>query len=220
MEHSKEFDVFVTVTGFNHCPNAKRLLEGDKVILCREYENEFDKCAISVYSEFGKVGYVANKEKTIRKGTLGATQLAEIMGNTATACVIEGGYYEAVCQVLDVFDVDKMILKALGFYNEGEYSRALPLLLKIGEKYESLLLMQYTADCFIKLGKYKESLKFAERAVNLEKNNKISLMMYATALHKLEKYNEAIAIYSKILEITENETVKQALAECRNMLKK
>lgn len=218
MSSSEEFDVFITVTGFNHYPNAKRLFDGDEVTLCREIENEFDKSAISVYSEFGKIGYVANSDKTIRKGTISATQLATIMDSTATAKVIEGGYYEAICRVVDVFDVDKMILKASGFYNAGEYSQALPLFLRICEKYDSLLLMQYTADCLVKLGKYKESLNFSEKAIKLEENNKISLMMYATALHKLEKYNEAIEIYSKILAITENEKVRQALSECRQQL--
>ncbi len=218
MRISEEFDVFITVTGFNHCPEAKRLLDGDKVTLFCEPENQADKHAISVYSEFGKVGYVANSIKTIRKGTLSATQLSAIMEKTATAEVIEGGYYEAICRVLDVFDVDKMILKASGFYNSGEYKAALPLFLKICEKYDSLLLMQYTADCFIKLERYEESLEFSKRAIQLELNNKTSLMMYATALHRLEMYEEAIRIYSNILEMVENDKVRQALAECQKLL--
>ncbi len=216
---SQGFDIFITVTGFNHCPNAKRLLEGDRVTLRREPENQFDKYAIAVYGEFGQVGYVANSEKTLRKGTMSATQLAAIMDSPATARVVEGGYYEAICRIENLFDIDKMILKACQLYNAGEYSEALPLFLKICEKYESVLLMQYTSDCLIKLERCNEALGFAEKAIRLEENNKTSLMMYGTALHKLKRYNEAINIYSKILELTDNEKVKEALNQCRQELK-
>ena len=214
MKTFDEFDVFVTVTGFNHYPNAKRLLEGDKVMLCREPENEFDKSAVSVYSEFGKIGYVANSEKTVRKGTISADRLVELIADTQEAVVTEGGYYEAICKVIDVYDIDKMIIKACNFYNEGEYESAKPLFLKIGDKYHSLLLTQYIADCFLKTGNYEDALEYSKRALELEENNKISLMMYATALHKLGKYTEAIEEYNKILSLSENKLVRDALNEC------
>ncbi len=215
-----EFDVFVTLTGFNHYPNAKRLVDGDIVTLCREADNEFDSCAVSVYSEFGKIGYVANSKNTVRDGTLSATYLSELIENTAKAVVTEGGYYEAVCKVLDVYDTDKLILKACGLYNKGEYSAAVPLFLKICERYNSLLLMQYTADCLIKLERYNDALSFAKDAVELDKNNKTSLMMYATALHKLGEYKQAAELYRKILAIGENKVVEEALNECIRLEKR
>ena len=38
--------------------------------------------------------------------------------------------------------------------------------------------------------------------------------MYATALHKLGKYTEAIEEYNKILSLSENKLVRDALNEC------
>ncbi len=214
MKQIDEFDVYITVTGFNLCPNAKRLLEGDKVTLYREPENQYDNSAISVYSEFGKNGYVANSEKTVRKGTLSARHLNELIDNGAAAVVVEGGYYEAICKVLDVYDIDKMILKACDFFNKGEYKDAIPLFLRICEKHNSVMLMQYTADCFIKTEEYEKSLEYLKRALEFEPDNKTSLMMYATALHKLGKYSDAVEIYMEILKLAENNKVKEALNEC------
>ncbi len=213
----KEFEVYATITGFNHYPNAKRLIEGDKIKLCREAENEYDNSAIAVYSEFGKIGYIANNEKTVRKGTMSATGLSELLDGIATAEIVEGGYYEAICKIHDVYDMDKMILKACELYNQGEYADAAVLFFKICEKYNSLLLMQYTADCLIKLDRYDESLAFSVRAIEMEKDNKTSLMMYATALHKLGRYQEAKEAYKNLLEFTENELVKKAFDECMGL---
>ncbi len=209
-----EFNIYVTVTGFSHYPNAKRLLEGDRVTLYRETENEFDNSAISVYSEFGKVGYIANSVKTMRSDTMSASRLSELIKDTATAIVTEGGYYEAICKVIDIYDADKMILKACGLYDEGEYSKALPLFLKICESFNSIMLLQYTTDCLIKTGEYKVALDFAQRTIELEKDNKVSMMMYATILDELERYDEAIEWYNKILALGENKIVEKALNGC------
>lgn len=209
-----EFDVFVTITGFNHYPNAKRLLDGDKVMLCPEPENEFDKSAVSVYSEFGKIGYVANSETTVRKGTISADRLVELIEGTQEAIVTEGGYYEAICKVVDVYDIDKIILKACKLYGEGEYESALPLFLKICDKYNSLMLLQYTTDCLIKTGKYEDALVYSKRTLEIEENDNSSLMMYANTLQKLGKYTEAIEEYNKILSVGDNEVVRNVLNEC------
>ncbi len=214
MDAFKEFEVYATITGYNYCPGARRLMEDEKIILCPEPNNEYDKFAISVYCETGRNGYIANSEKTIRKGTLSAKRLVELIDGTARAEIVEGGYYEAICRVYDIYDMDKMILKAYKYYNEMDYANALVLFLKIYEKYDSVLLMQYISDCYIKQEKYLESLEFSRHALKAEGDNKISLMMYANALHKLGKYAEAIEPYEKILEQTENEIVKSALEEC------
>ncbi len=215
----EEFTVFATITGFKNYPNAKRLVEGDKVTLCRESNNEFDKSAISVFSEFGKIGYIANSEKTVRNGTLSATKLCELINDMTTAEVVEGGYYEAICKLENVFDTDKMILKACELYNSCEYLLAIELFQKICEEHSSVLLMQYTTDCLIKLDRYEDALNFAKRAFELEQDNKTSLMMYATVLHKLKKYEQAIELYKRILQICENELVRKALNECITMKK-
>lgn len=215
MKNIHNFDVFVTVTGLNKYPDCRRLFEGETLVLMREPDNEFDKSAISVYGENGKIGYIANSSKTVREGTLSAAQLGSIMDSSQLkAEVVEGTYTDALCRVLDLFDVDKMTLKAFEYYNYGEYESALELFLKLGEKYSSVFLSQYTADCCIKLEKYEESLSFLESALTIDDSNKVSLMMYATALEGLGRYNDAAVKYLKILEETENIQVREALNNC------
>ncbi len=214
MEKFDNFDIIATITGQRNYPNCRRLVEGEEVILIREPENSFDKFAIAVYGEYGKIGYIANNSKTVRKGTMSASKLCEFLDGSARAVVIEGTYTDAICRLVDVFDFDKMILKAFDFYNYGEYENALELFLHIGEKYSSVFLLQYTADCLIKMDRCEEVLGFLKNALNKESNNKITLMMYATALEKTGKYKEAKQEYLKILDMTDNEEVKKALKRC------
>lgn len=214
MEKFDNFDIIVTITGQRNYPNCRRLVEGEEVILIREPENSFDKFAIAVYGENGKIGYIANSSKTVRNGTMPASKVCEFLDSSARAVVIEGTYTDAICRVVDVFDFDKMILKAFDFYNYGEYENALELFLRIGKKYSSVLLLQYTADCLIKMDRCEESFDFLKNALDKEENNKITLMMYATALEKTGKYKEAKQKYLKILDMTENEEVKKALKRC------
>jgi tetratricopeptide (TPR) repeat protein len=215
MQSPDNFDVFVTITGLNKFPNCRRLFEGETLILKHEPDNEFDQSAVSVYGNSGKIGYVANGNRTVRDGTFSAAQLLLIMDKPQLAAeVVEGTYTDAVCRVPGLFDVDKVTLKAFEYYNCGEYENALKLFLKLCEKYNSLLLLQNTADCFIKLERYEEALRFVKAALEIEYDNKSSLMMHATTLENLEKYSEAINEYKKILKNKENAQVRQALNNC------
>ncbi len=215
---SSEFDVLVTVTGFWHYPNARRLLEGEKIILRKEPQNEYDSSAIAVFLPEGKIGYIANNRETIRTGTISATALCELMKDSAQAEVLEGTYHDAVCKVEGMFDVDKMTLRAFGYYDEGEYESALKLFLKLGEKYNTVFLMQYIADCLIKLSKFDEALPILEEIIKKEPASNPVLMMYATVLEKLDRYSEALEYYEEILEKIDNKEVEKALNRCRDKM--
>ncbi len=210
-----EFDVLATVTGFWHYPNARRLFAGEKVILRKEPQNEYDSSAIAVFLPEGQIGYIANSSETVRSDTLSATVICELMENSAQAEVVEGTYHDAVCKVEGIFDVDKMTLKAFGYYDEGEYDSALELFLKLGEKYNTAFLMQYIADCLIKLSRFDEAVPVLEEIIQKEPESNPVLMMYATALEKFGRYDEALKHYSKILDKTKNKEVEKAFDRCK-----
>ena len=210
-----EFNVFATITGFKHYKNARKLFKGDKVTLVREYENEHDPFAISVHLPEGQIGYIANSTATVRPDTKSAAEVAELIAKTAVAEIVEGTYHDAVCRVDGIFDVDKMTLKAFSLYDECCYEEALELFLILREKYDSVMLLQYTADCLIKLERFTESLTHLKLALEKESQNNITLMMYATAKEKLGDFDEAETCYLKILETTDTKEVRKALERCK-----
>lgn len=183
-------------------------------MLHREPDNEHDKSAVAVYGQNGKIGYVANSPKTVRTGCFSATQLCKIIKSPLKAVVIEGTYNDALCRVLDVFDTDKVILKAFEFYNSGDYKSALPLYLELCKEFDSLFLLQYTADCLIKLEQFDEALKYIRSALDAEQDNKVTLMMYAAICESKNDYRQAADIYTKILEFGENHQVREILNKC------
>ena len=213
-----EFDVYITVTGLNLFPNCRRLMDGESIVLMREPENEVDKFAIAVYGKNGKIGYVANSDKTVRKGTFSSAKLCEILETSAKATVVEGTYYDALCKVNNVFDVDKMILKAYEYYNACEYESALELFLELCKNYSSVLLLQKTADCLIKLERYSEALPYIEKVLQEEPENKTSLMMHAVSLENTGETQKAINAYTELLRLSDNEQVKLALKRCMEKL--
>lgn len=208
----------ITVTGFKHYIIRDRIAEGTAIFLQKEPENQHDKYAVAAFTKSGKIGYVANNEKTVRKGTMNSKQLCEAMDDSAWAEIIEFTSYDAICRVNGVFDADKMILRAFEYYNEFDFAHDCELFTCLGEKYNSVLLLQYTADCLIKLQKYQEALPYIENALKQEENNKVSLMMYGDANEKLKNYDKAISCYTKILSETANPEVKNALKRCQNAM--
>lgn len=219
MFNQSEFDVFVTITGFNHFPNTRRLYDGETVALRKEPQNDYDKFAIAVYGENGQIGYVANSVETIIKGALSAKQIYDLMEESARAVVIECSYHDALCRVEGIFDADKMIAKAFEYYNALDYNNALELFLILGKKYNSVLLLQYTADCYLKIGSFEAALLPLKSALLKEPENKITLMMYGSALESIGEYESAIEQYSKILDQKDNEEVEKALKRCKDKLK-
>ncbi len=215
MIEKDEFRLLATITGFRHYPNVRKLFKGDRVTLVREYQNEHDPYAIAVFLPEGQIGYIANSKDTVRENTKSAAELSELIGDFAKAEILEGGYHDAVCKLKGIFDVDKMTLKAFSLYDECQYEEALELFLRLREKYDSVMLLQYTADCLIKLSKFKDALTHLKIALKKETENNITLMMYATAQENLGNFKEAESGYLKILENKETKEAREALKRCK-----
>ena len=80
---------FITITGVNHY-YCKTPFEIDRVLkIAKEPNNEFDGEAIRVELPYiGTVGYVANSENTVFRGTVSAGRLYDHIGDYAYAQVL------------------------------------------------------------------------------------------------------------------------------------
>ncbi len=213
---TKNFDVFVTITGFAYFPNTRRLCEGEYVNLVKEPENPKDPNAIAVYGDCGQIGYIANNNATIKENTISAERLSELMsGSSQKAMVVECTYHDAICKVEGAVDVDKIILTAFEKYNSCEYNEALSLYLMLKDKYETPLLLQYIADCYIKIGQSERAIDFLKKAIEKEPDDKVSLMMYAAALENMGELALAAEQYERLLEKTDNKEVEEGLKRCK-----
>lgn len=220
MMDKTEFEVFVTVTGFKHYFISSPLYVGKCLRLVFEPENSIDKFAVAVYDGENKVGYVANSKDTVRKGTVSAAQLAEFTDKGAEAEITDMSSYDAVCLVKNVKNLDSMCLRAFEYYNVGDYEAAGTLFLELGKRFDSVFLLQYTADCFIKLGKFNEALPFVENALKKEADNEISLTMHGTILKNTGDVAGAVKDFSRVLSKKENSILRNELIECKKILEK
>ena len=80
--------IYFTITGTNYHYGNKFFVEGTKVRLVKEPDNEFDSEAIRVELEgLGKVGYVANSVYTVLGISYSAGRLYDKIGSTAEGTV-------------------------------------------------------------------------------------------------------------------------------------
>ena len=71
-----ETPIFITLTGINLREKLRHFNIYDRVILIKEYDNQYDQEAIRVEAPYhGKIGYVANSVATVAKGTISAGRL-------------------------------------------------------------------------------------------------------------------------------------------------
>ena len=209
-----EFDVFVTVTGFNHYIIREPIVAGQRLLLMRETGNEYDKSAVAVYLSGEKIGYVANTIETVKSGTMSSSQFVEIMEASVYAEVVELSSYDAICKVEGVKDFDKMCLKAFEYYNNGEHEEAVELFLEMEKRYSSVMLLQYISDCFIKLGRFEDALKYSEEAIRREPESQVSMMMYGVSLSETGTVDKAAEIFSRLLENNKNADIYCERAVC------
>ena len=189
-----EFDAFVTITGFSHYFVHNKVGEGFEVILMREPENCYDEYAIAVYSCGSKIGYVANSTDTVRKDTMSARQIAELMGSSVKAEIVNYSSYDALCRVNGVYDIDKVCLKASEYLDNQQYEQALELYYFLNGIYNSEMTNQYIADCLIKLERYEEAFCYIENALKFNPQNPPTRMMHGVAFLNTGRYNEALGI--------------------------
>ena len=80
--------VYFTLTGTNHYYGLDFLKDGDKVMLIKEPDNEYDKEAIRIeYPGLNKIGYVANSPHTVLGDSLSAGHIYELFGKKTKAKV-------------------------------------------------------------------------------------------------------------------------------------
>ncbi len=80
--------IYFTVTGTVHQLGQSFIIPGDKVILEKEPDNQFDKEAIAVKMDvLGKIGYVANSYKTIIGDCFSAGRIYDKFEDKVTATV-------------------------------------------------------------------------------------------------------------------------------------
>ncbi|KAG8092045.1 hypothetical protein GUJ93_ZPchr0012g19884 [Zizania palustris] len=106
------------------------------------------------------------------------------------------------------------------FFGAGEYENALPqyeIALQIAAELESAEDIRSAchsnrAVCFLKLGKYDETIKECTKALELNPSYLKALLRRGEAHEKLEHYDEAIADLKKIIELDpSNEQAKRSL---------
>lgn len=80
--------IYFTVTGMVHQLGQSFIKPGDKVILEKEPDNQFDKEAIAVKMDvLGKIGYVANSYNTIIGDCFSAGRIYDKFEDKATGTV-------------------------------------------------------------------------------------------------------------------------------------
>lgn len=95
-------DIFITISGTSHYFGSAPLKIGTVLKLRKDFENPFDPDAISVsLPSLGVVGYVANSEGTLAKGTKSASAICRKIDD------------EAFCRVM--FKTENSIIAKLLF---------------------------------------------------------------------------------------------------------
>ncbi|NBK97900.1 MAG: DNA-binding protein [Erysipelotrichia bacterium] len=72
--------VYITITGMQHYFGIEAFKIGQKIMLEKDVENDYDSEAVRVLSESGnKLGYVANSVYTVAKGTHSAGWIGHLI---------------------------------------------------------------------------------------------------------------------------------------------
>ena len=179
LELSKTYsDILITVSGIKHYFGSDPFVIGEKVHLVKEPGNSYDSLAIQVLCEgFGKCGYVANSEATVKQGTYRAELIYKGIEEMVTAEVLWAEESFAVCKVENLSSFDLVFNSGVELCSEGNTKDALKLFFALEENRNDELLMQRIADCFFRLDKNEEALKYIERALEFNKDNPRSLFM-------------------------------------------
>lgn len=94
-------NIFITITGINHCFGKKPFEIGRTVKLIKEPDNPYDNEAIGVYLPFiDKIGNVANSVNTVYGGTQSAGRIWDKIGEDAFAQVMFTTHSSVIALVL------------------------------------------------------------------------------------------------------------------------
>lgn len=179
LELSKTYsDILITVSGIKHYFGSEPFVIGEKVHLVKEPGNSFDIFAIQVICEgIGKCGYVANSETTVKQGTHRAELIYKGIGEMSTAEVLWADESFAICKVDNLSSFDLVFNSGVEFCSDGDVEDALKLFFSLEENITDELLLQRIADCFFRLDKNEDALRYIEKALELNGNSPRSLFM-------------------------------------------
>ena len=92
--------IFITLTGTKHYFGNDFLKKGMKVRLEKDPDNEYDKEAIKVtYEGLGKIGYVANRSKTVNGESMSGGRWYDKIGDRAYARVVWVTRAGTICKI-------------------------------------------------------------------------------------------------------------------------
>lgn len=180
-------EILITVVGINNYFENKPFDIGKTVHLIKDANNKYDSNAISVFCDnYGKSGYVANSYETVKQGT----HMADIVhGGIGDGCTAEVLWYDdtfIICKLLEIDSCRFVYNHAVDYCSCIRYDIALKLFCSLEKIGETVEILQRICDCYIKLGEYQNALKYAEKALVLDENNKRTHFMKSVILDKLK----------------------------------
>ncbi len=181
-------DVIVTVTGLSHYFGEKPFEIGKTVYLVKEPGNKYDSNAISVYvNDVGKVGYIANSEYTVKQGTVSADLLRGAFSDTCKAEVLWAEDAFAVCSVSEMKIYDLLYNNAVCFSKDKDYNSALTLFLALEKMGDSIKTLKRISECYLNLNDLKNALCYANKAFELQPEDKGVVLLKKTILERNKK---------------------------------
>jgi tetratricopeptide (TPR) repeat protein len=83
--------------------------------------------------------------------------------------------------------------QAMGFYQNGEFKKALPLLKGYADRTNNFNALLYTGLCYFKLEDSYNAVTYLEKAVQVEENNFLALKYLAFAHYKTDSLDDSLA---------------------------
>lgn len=165
-------DILVTVVGINHYFGNKPFKIGGKVYLVKDPENLYDPKAIKVLCDnFGKCGYVANSEHTVKSGTVSADILNDGINDICTAEILLVDEKFIVCSLERMSIYDLLINHCKKYMCSGNFSSALTLLKRLEEKWETTDVLMGIGECNYHLGNFDIAENYAQKVLELDSEN-------------------------------------------------
>lgn len=180
-------EILITVVGIENYSGAKPFKVGKIARLIKESDNKYDSNAIAVFCDnFGKCGYVANSDKTVKDGTHPADMIGGGIGDGCFAEVLWADKSFVICKLHEIDNYRFVFNHGVDYCYENSFDVALNLFLELENKGKTVELLQRICDCYIKLDAYTKALKYAEKALVLDKYNKRTVYMKSVIIDKLK----------------------------------
>lgn len=166
-------DILVTVVGMNHYFGTQPFDKGNKVYLVKEPGNTYDSNAIMVICDgYGKCGYVANSEYTVKSGTVPASILNVVFNDVWTAKVLFVEENFSICSVDDLSIFDFLMSHCKQFMFEENYESALILLEQMQKRWNTDDILVYMSECSYQLGYLEKAQIYANTAQKFNSSTK------------------------------------------------